>query len=258
MGHMKLIDDVIAYATSLFKVATGVPRLSGPFFQIRFLEEFISAIDSVFKALGARSVGIGTLIIVYMIKVLSTDVESAVTVLVTVVMRELGPMFVALLVLLRLGPRIATDSVLFAAEGRERVLRAYGMDAEMYLLVPRSLACGCATLLATIYFQVLAVGGGSILSALWLDISLIELYEHTIDRLTLGDIGYTSVKSFFLGMLIAVSSMHHTFRLSTARNQAEMVSRSMMGGLAAMMLFNALFAYATTGILLFGIFGGRS
>jgi phospholipid/cholesterol/gamma-HCH transport system permease protein len=213
------------------------------------------------SAMALRAAGIGTLIIAYMTYVLAADPAFAVRILVWAVLREIGPLFAVIMLVLRSGSAIAAEFALMRERGELRQLAMMGIDVRDYIVVPTVVAMAISNLVVTFYFQILAVGGGIVLSSLLMDVTLAELLEHFFNLASLWDVVYTVVKSLGFGILVGLVVSMHGLGLAAGpfgRTAAHVrlpdaVSRSVMQSIVAVMLFNAVFAYLVFGVLLFGI-----
>src|SRR5450756_646384 len=130
-----------------------------------------------------RGAFIGTLIIVYVIEVLEADAALAVKILLWVVLREMGPLLAALLVLQRSGTAIATEIALMQISGEITSLRQMRVDPCDYLVVPRVVGMAVSTAVLTFYVQLIAVGGGMLLSALVVNACLLYTSDAADDLL---------------------------------------------------------------------------
>jgi len=122
-----------------------------------------------------RGAFLGTLIIAYVIDVLEANSALAVKILLWVVLREIGPLIAAVLVIQRSGTAIATELALMAdigggGESAQDAHRSSGLSGR----APGRGRCPVHGGL-TFYVQVIAVGGGMLLSALTIDASLANL-----------------------------------------------------------------------------------
>src|SRR3972149_6671658 len=113
-----------------------------------------------------RGAFFGTLIIVYVIEVLEADAALAVKILLWVVLREMGPLLAALLVLQRSGTAVATELALMQITG------------------------------------VIAVGGGMLLSTLVVNAAFDELADSFFLLASPMDIVYSLLKSLLFGVSI--------------------------------------------------------
>jgi len=224
----------------------------------RFLKLFLDTGKKGFADAGIRATVIGTVIIAYMIKNLSTNSEIAIKILVLFVVREIGPLLAALIVLVRIGTVFCANLSVMKMNGELRSLRLLGVSPRDYLAVPAVFAIALANVVLTFYFQLVGIGGGIVLSALLLDLSIREMLEHLMVMMTPVDVAYTAIKSFFFGLIIASVSAH--FGLQSERTTVDglpdALSRSVMQSLFLILLFNALFAYIVYGILFFGMIHG--
>ena len=202
-----------------------------------------------------RGAFIGTLIIVYVIEVLEADAALAVKILLLVVLREMGPLLAALLVLQRSGTAIATELALMHVTGEVASLRQMRIDPYDYLAVPRVVGIAVSTAVLTFYVQVIAVGGGMLLSAVVVDATFDELAESFFRLASPMDMVYSLIKSLLFGVSIGVISCYHGLHPrgmsinAIPRAAISAVTQSTL----VVMLLNVVFAYLVFGVLLFGL-----
>lgn len=202
-----------------------------------------------------RGAFIGTLIIVYVIDVLEADAALAVKILLWVVLREIGPLLAALLVLQRSGTAIATELALMHVTGEVASLRQMRVDPYDYLVVPRVVGIAASTAVLTFYVQVIAVGGGMLFSTLLVDASLDELADSFFLLMSPMDIVYSLVKSLLFGVSMAVICCYHGLHppgMSINAIPKAAISAVTQSTLVVMLL-NVVFAYLVFGVLLFGL-----
>ena len=87
--------------------------------------------------------------------------------LVTVVARELGPVLINLVVIVRSGSAMTTELGIFKISGEVQALEARGIDPFLYLVMPRVLGVAVSTFCLTIVFILVAFASGYLFSA-WL------------------------------------------------------------------------------------------
>lgn len=82
------------------------------------------------------------------------------SVLVVLVARELGPLLVNIIIVVRSGSAMAAELAVMKVSGEVLALEAQGVDPLLYLLMPRALAMVIATLCLTVLFSVVAFASG--------------------------------------------------------------------------------------------------
>lgn len=82
------------------------------------------------------------------------------TVMVTVLIRELGPLATALVVLARVGTAIVIELGMSRAQGEVEALEALGIDPVHYLVMPRVIGLSAAIFSLTVYLILVALGSG--------------------------------------------------------------------------------------------------
>lgn len=125
------------------------------------------------------------------------------TILVTVVIRELGPLLTAVVVLGRSGTAIAAELATNGVLRETEALESMGVDPLQYLVIPRVVGAAISVAVLTVFFDVVALGGGAIF-AWWLaDVSPSALAVSIHDALTPLDLWLTVVKGAVFGLGIA-------------------------------------------------------
>jgi phospholipid/cholesterol/gamma-HCH transport system permease protein len=203
-----------------------------------------------------RGAIIGTLIIAYVIEVLNADASLAVKMLLWVVLREVGPLIAAVLVIQRSGTAVATELALMKISGELASLRQMRIDPQDYLVVPRVVGIAIANTALTVYVQFIAVGGGMVLSALIVNASLGEMAASFFLLASPLDLVYSMAKSLLFGAAIGVIASY--YGLNPPGNSINAVPRAAISAVTqstlAVMLLNVVFAYLVYGSTLFGLF----
>jgi len=202
-----------------------------------------------------RGAFIGTLIIAYVIEVLNADAGLAVKMLLWVVLREVGPLIAAVLVIQRSGTAVATDLALREISGEVASLRRLGIDPYDYLVVPRVVGMALSNAALTLYVQLIAVGGGMVLSSLIIQVPLDEMLGVFFLLASPLDLIYSLIKSVLFGAVIAVIACYHGLRPRGHSINAvpQAAIRAVTEALLAVMLLNVVFAYLVYGVALFGL-----
>jgi len=92
-----------------------------------------------------RASGLGALIIAFTMQVLDADTSLAVKILLWVVLREVGPLAAAMVVILRTGTAVSAELAMMRISGQTDTLRRMGIEPYDYLVVPRVMGVMVAT-----------------------------------------------------------------------------------------------------------------
>jgi phospholipid/cholesterol/gamma-HCH transport system permease protein len=202
-----------------------------------------------------RGAFIGTFIIAYVIEVLDANSALAVKILLWVVLREVGPLIAAVLVIQRSGTAVTTELALMQISGEVANLRHMRVDPRDYLVVPRVVGIALSTAALTFYVQLIAVGGGMFLSALTIDASLAELVDEFFALARPADFIYSVIKSLLFGAAIALVCCYHG--LHPPGSSINAVPKAAISGVTQstllVLLLNVVFAYLVFGQAFFGL-----
>ena len=127
------------------------------------------------------------------------------TVMVTVVVRELGPLLAALLVLVRVGTANVIELGTARALGEVEALEALGIDPIHYLVMPRVIGMALSIFALTVYLIIFALASGYLFAFLE-DVPLLpsEYFGHLASALMWEDFVLLALKTLAFGGLIAV------------------------------------------------------
>ena len=165
------------------------------------------------------------------------------TVMVVVVVRELGPLVAALLVLARIGTANVIELGTARAMGEVEALEALGIDPVHYLVVPRVVGMALGVFALTVYLIL-----GALLSGyLWAFLQDVPLrpgdYFHQLAAALSGlDFALLAIKTVAFGSIIALVTCYHGLAQPL---RLEEVSRATVAAVAqsivACVLLDALF-----------------
>jgi phospholipid/cholesterol/gamma-HCH transport system permease protein len=131
-------------------------------------------------------------------------------VMVIVVVRELGPLVTALLVLARVGTANVIELGTARALGEVEALEALGIDPIHYLVVPRVVGMGIGVFTLTVYLILGALGSGYLWAFLQ-DVPLrpAEYFHQLASALNGLDFVLLALKTVAFGVIIAIVTCYH-------------------------------------------------
>lgn len=165
------------------------------------------------------------------------------TVMVVVVVRELGPLLTALVVLARIGTANVVELGTARATGEVEALEALGIDPVHYLVAPRVLGMAAGIFSLTIYFILGAMASGY----LWAFLQDVPLTPGDYLRQLAGalrglDFALLALKTFCFGGIIAVVTCYHGLAQPLRLEEVSSATvRAVAQSLVACVLLDALF-----------------
>ena len=164
-------------------------------------------------------------------------------VMVAVVVRELGPLVTALLVLARVGTAIVIDLSTQRALGEVEALEALGIDPIHYLVVPRVWGLAASIFSLTVYLIIISLISGYVFAFIQ-DVPLRpgEYFEQLANSLRWEDFLLLGLKTFAFGIFIAIITCYqglaHPVRLEDISN---VTTNAVVQSVFACVLIDALF-----------------
>jgi phospholipid/cholesterol/gamma-HCH transport system permease protein len=165
------------------------------------------------------------------------------TIMVVVVVRELGPLVAALLVLARIGTANVIELGTARAMGEVEALEALGIDPVHYLVVPRVMGMALGVFALTVYLIIGALISGYVWAFVQ-DVPLRpgEYFRQLATALSGLDFALLAIKTLSFGFIIALVTCYHGLAQPL---RLEEVSRATVAAVAqsiiACVLIDALF-----------------
>ncbi len=163
------------------------------------------------------------------------------TLMVVVIVRELGPLIIALAVAGRSGTAIAAELATNQVLGEVRALEAIGIDPKQYLALPRFAGCLVGVFALLVVFDVVSVTAG-FAAASANGMSGPRYAQTVLASLDAGDVWLTVGKALTFGLIVGVVPSY--FGLSVRREPTEIpvaASRATVVSIVGIFLCAALF-----------------
>ncbi|MEW6307390.1 MAG: ABC transporter permease [Verrucomicrobiota bacterium] len=165
------------------------------------------------------------------------------TVMVTVVVRELGPLVTALLVLARIGTATVIELGTARAMGEVEALEALGIDPVHYLVVPRVLGLAISIFSLTVYLIIVALLSGYLFAFIQ-DVPLLpgQYFEQLAGALQWQDFALLALKTVAFGAVIAtVTCFQGLARPLRLEEVSEATTRAVVHSVVVCVMLDALF-----------------
>jgi phospholipid/cholesterol/gamma-HCH transport system permease protein len=164
-------------------------------------------------------------------------------IMVTVVVRELGPLLTAMLVLARSGTRNVIELGTARALGEVEALEALRIDPIHYLVMPRVIGMAMVVFSLTIYFIIGTLVSGYLFAFVTnLPLRPDEYLHQVTDALKGLDFVILAIKSSLFGAVIAVITCYHGLALPMRLEEVSQATiRAVAQSVVACVLLDALF-----------------
>jgi phospholipid/cholesterol/gamma-HCH transport system permease protein len=165
------------------------------------------------------------------------------TTMVIVVVRELGPLLAAVLVLARVGTAHVIELGTARATGEVEALEALGIDPVHYLIMPRVIGMAIGVFALTVYLIIGALGSGYLWAFLQ-DVPLTpgEYFKQLAEALGWLDFALLALKTVAFGFFIAIVACYHGLAQPLRLEEVSRVAvRAVTQGVIVCLLIDALF-----------------
>lgn len=163
--------------------------------------------------------------------------------MVLIILRELGPLLTAILVIGRSATAIAAELGAMQLNGEVDALAVHGVNPYQYLLLPRWLGVLVAMFVLVVGFDALALGGGFLVAKLKYGVTVGFFLDSVRQALSNRDFAATLLKVFLFSGAITFHACH--FGLRTGRSQTELpqaVTKTVVSSLVTVFALDGLIA----------------
>lgn len=163
------------------------------------------------------------------------------TVIVVAIVRELGPLLTALVVVGRSGTAIAAELATNQVMGEVRALESMGIDPKQYLVLPRVVGSLVSVFALLVLFDFVAIMAG-FAAARFQGLAGPRYFQIVLESLTNHDVWLTVFKALAFGAIVGVVPTY--FGLAVRRASTEIpiaASRAVVAALVGIFVCSALF-----------------
>ena len=165
------------------------------------------------------------------------------TTMVIVIVRELGPLLAAMLVLARVGTAHVIELGTARALGEVEALEGLGIDPVHYLIVPRVIGMAVGVFSLTVYLIIGALASGYLFAFLQ-DVPLTpgDYFKQITESLSWLDFALLALKTISFGFLIAIVTCYHGLAQPLRLEEVSRVAvRAVTQGVIVCVLIDAVF-----------------
>ena len=177
------------------------------------------------------------------------------TVVTKSVILEMGPVLAALVVGSRVSANYAAELGTMKVTEQLDAMEIMAIDPVQYLGLPRFVAAVLMMPVITVIADLIAIGGGMVVSIITLDVTVQTFTEGMRLFWEIGDVVTGVGKTFFFGGIIAMSGIYHGFN---TQGGAEGVGQATMQAVVGTCLSVLVADYILNTVFMQIIFGGPS
>ncbi len=167
------------------------------------------------------------------------------TIMVVAVIRELGPLLTALIVVSRSGTAIAAEMATNKVMGEISALEAMGIDPYIYLVLPRVLGAIVSVACLMVLFDVVALLSG-FLGASTTGMSPTGYQQIVLSTLSAKDVWITVAKGITFGAAVALFCSYHGLAVTAGPTEIpQAVTRGVVGTIVCIFIMSVLFVIVT-------------
>jgi phospholipid/cholesterol/gamma-HCH transport system permease protein len=141
------------------------------------------------------------------------------TILIIIIMRELGPLLTAFIVIARSATAIATEIAGMVVSHEVEAYISVGIDPIEHLAVPRFLGVTISLVLLNIYFSIFGLAGSYIVAQFFNSMPMEHYFSSLLQHLNLRDILLSIIKSISFGAIISIGAVIQGFSVERASTE---------------------------------------
>lgn len=216
---LNIIFQLWGYIFVLRDAIIHIPYLRlAPVRTVLYKQIYFTGIQSLNK-LGIIGIIIGVVIITQISNIVGYNAELVGKVLIWVIIRELGPLLCAIIIIARSSPAIASELGTMKINNEMNYLKAMGIDPDIYLIFPRIIGISISVFIATFYFQIISMFGALAISSLLFHTPIYQHFYNIANTLHLYEILDSSIKSITFGIVIAIISCYQGMLVQSSNTE---------------------------------------
>ena len=159
--------------------------------------------------------------------------------LITIIIREIGPLITALIVVARSGTAVATEIGNMRANREIEALETMGINPLSYIVFPRIVGGTLSVLCLAFYYNVVALFGGFLVASLIKDMPFGFYSDLLANAISLEDFGMFLLKNTFSGLIIFVVCCHQGMSVQQSAHEVPaMTTKAVVNSIIYVVIFN--------------------
>jgi phospholipid/cholesterol/gamma-HCH transport system permease protein len=139
--------------------------------------------------------------------------------LITIILRELGPLLIAFIIIARSATAIATEIAGMVISHEVEAYISVGVDPIEHIVVPRFLGVTASVILLNIYFAVFGLAGSYIVAQFFSATPIDHYFNSLLSFLHFKDLLFSAIKSIAFGTIISIGACTEGFSVERATTE---------------------------------------
>lgn len=159
--------------------------------------------------------------------------------LVVIIVREIGPLLTALIVVARSGTAVASEIGNMRANREIEALETMGINPLSYIVFPRIVGGTISVICLAFYFNVVSLFGGFLVARLLKDVSFSFYVDILANAFTTEDLTMFLIKNGFSGMIIFVVSCYQGLSVKQSSHEVpQATTKAVVNSIIYVISFN--------------------
>jgi phospholipid/cholesterol/gamma-HCH transport system permease protein len=246
-GVLGQLEQTAGMASLLGRVLRNLGALrSRPVRSVFFRQVYFTGLQALWRV-GAIGVLIGVIVLTQVASLVGKNAALGGQILVWTVIRELGPLFAAIIVISRSTSAVAAVLGAMRVNREMELLRSLGISPLRYLVVPRVAGMAASLVALTVWFEATTIAGGLAFSSLIVQLPFLAQLRNIGEALAAGDIGVSLLKSALFGLVVAATACYHGLRVGASITEIPQVTtRAVMQSVTLVVVANVLLTVVFT------------
>ncbi len=246
-GIVAHLEQTAGMFALLGRALRGLGALSSRPVRMVFCRQvYFTGIQALWRA-GLLGSLIGVIVLTQTASLVGKNAALGGRILVWTVIRELGPLFAAIIVISRSSSAVAAELGSMRVNREMEVLRSLGISPLRYLVVPRVAGMAASLVALTAWFEAATIAGGLAFSSLVVQLPFLAQLRNIVGALAAQDIGLSLLKSAFFGLVVAATACYHGLRVGESITEIPQVTtRAVMQSLSLVVTANVLLTVVFT------------
>jgi len=157
-----------------------------------------------------------------------------------VIIRELGPLITAFIVISRSGSAIAAEIATMNINDETNALEMIGIDTMKMIVFPRVIGMVISMVLLITYFDAVGIFGGFLVGTISSRITFDMFMRYVMNSITIPDVLSGLIKGVLFGFFIAAISIYHGFQASIPTQVPQATTKAVVNSIVAVVLVDVI------------------